>query len=80
MHTNEIANKEITMEIVNKTFNIQKRDEVGVAKKAYTVFVYAVNDAVRCVKVVSGKKIAKCENFSIKDFNSGIRLGSVVEV
>lgn len=53
---------------------------MGVTKKVYTVFVYAVNDAVRCVKVVNGKKTAKCENFSIKDFNSGIRLGSVVEV
>jgi hypothetical protein len=67
------------MEIINKTFKIQKRDEMGVAKKVYTVFVYAVNDAVRCVKVVNGKKTAKCENFSINDFNSGIRLGSVVE-
>lgn len=68
------------MEIINKTFNILKRDEAGIAKKVYTVFVYTVNDAVRCVKVVNGKKTAKCENFAINDFNSGLRLGSVVEV
>ncbi len=66
--------------MLNKEFEITKRDINGIAKKSHTVFVYAINDAVRCVKVVKGKKTAKCENYVIKDFESGIRLGSVVEV
>ena len=66
--------------MLNKTYTITKRDEMGLAKKPYNVFVYAINDAVRCVRIERGVKTAKCENFSIKDFNSGIQLGSVVEV
>lgn len=68
--------------LLNKEYDIVKTLANKSTKVMFTVGAYGVlrGSTIQTVRVVNGVKTAKAENFSIKEFETGIRLSSVVEV
>ena len=66
--------------MINKAYDISKLSDCGRNKKSYKVWAYKIDgDVMRIVRVVRGVKTAKAENFLLSEFQTGLRLGSVVE-
>ena len=69
------------MELSNKFYEIKNLSADGKVKTSFTVFCYKEESLyVRCVKCKNGKKTAVSNNYTLKDFLTGLRLGSVIEV
>lgn len=67
--------------LINKEYAINKLSPDGTVKSLYKIFAYKIDgNDIRCVKVVNGVKTATSDNYRLKDFLTGIRLGSVSEV
>lgn len=66
--------------LINKEYTINKLSADGTVKTLYKIFAYKIDgDDIRCVKVINGKKTATSDNYRLKDFLTGLRLGSVAE-
>ena len=67
--------------LLNKEYKITKTLANGSKKTVMAVWAYGiVGNTIQTVKVVGGKKTAKAQNYTIKDFKTGLRLGAVVEI
>ena len=67
--------------LINKEYSVNTLSADGRIKSSYRIFAYKIDsNDIRCVKVVNGKKTATSDNYRLKDFLTGLRLGSVSEV